>query len=287
MSRKIEILLGDNPLFGVDHLSQERARERSKILMSFEKIIEIIKSVSNIGVNGFVVSTYPQLKDLIDIMKKDAELFEKIDFYLILPYAQGYVTKATEKGTVGAINDILSKVSTQKKIKILFDGSLGFLKKDFEKLFKTFVDIELYPFENVRKKTIFLHDVLTDIAISLNMKSVIETFNEYVKDKYNAECGLVTKNFPLLITSLNDWELQIPKVMTSFNSIGFQMNPSKEECEKYLKFFDNVIAMNTLAGGFLNPQDAAKYISNLNIKSVVIGMSNIEHANETINAFRN
>lgn len=287
MSRKIEILLGDNPLFGVDHLSQERARERSKILMSFEKIIEIIKSISNIGVNGFVVSTYPQLKDLIDIMKKDAELFEKIDFYPILPYAQGYVTKATEKGTVGAINDILSKVSTQKKIKILFDGSLGFLKKDFEKLFKTFVDIELYPFENVRKKTIFLHDVLTDIAISLNMKSVIETFNEYVKDKYNAECGLVTKNFPLLITSLNDWELQIPKVMTSFNSIGFQMNPSKEECEKYLKFFDNVIAMNTLAGGFLNPQDAAKYISNLNIKSVVIGMSNIEHANETINAFRN
>ena len=44
--------------------------------------------------------------------------------------------------------------------------------------------------------------------------------------------------------------------------------------------------MNTLAGGFLNPQDAAKYISNLNIKSVAIGMSNIEHANETINAFR-
>jgi len=287
LSRKIEILLGDNPFFGIDHLSQERARERSKILMSFEKIIEIIKSVSNIGVNGFVVSTYPQLKDLIDIMKKDAELFEKIDFYPILPYAQGYVTKATEKGTVGAINDILSKVSTQKKIKILFDGSLGFLKKDFKKLFKTFVDIELYPLENVRKKTIFLHDVLTDIAISLNMKSVIETFNEYVKDKYNAECGLVTKNFPLLITSLKDWELQIPKVMTSFNSIGFQMNPSKEECEKYLKFFDNVIAMNTLAGGFLNPQDAAKYISNLNIKSVVIGMSNIEHANETINAFRN
>jgi len=287
LSRKIEILLGDNPLFGVDHLSQERARERSKILMSFEKIIEIIKSISNIGVNGFVVSTYPQLKDLIDIMKKDAELFEKIDFYPILPYVQGYVTKVTEKGTVSAINDILSKVSTQKKIKILFDGSLGFLKKDFKKLFKTFIDIELYPLENVRKKTIFLHDVLTDIAISLNMRSVIETFNEYVKDKYNAECGLVTKNFPLLITSLKDWELQIPKVMTSFNSIGFQMNPSKEECEKYLKFFDNVIAMNTLAGGFLNPQDAAKYISNLNIKSVVIGMSNIEHANETINAFRN
>jgi len=255
-------------------------------LNSFNKITEIMETTYKLGTKGFVVSTHPQLEDLIKFMKTETDLLEKMEFYPILPYAQGYVSKVTEKGILGTLNDVLSG-SFKNKLKIIFKGSVGFLKKDFEKLLKTFVDVELSPLENVQKKTIFLNDVLTDVAISLNMKSVIETFSEYIKNQYNTDAGLVTKNFPLLITSLKNWELQIPKVMTSFNSIGFQMNPSKEECEKYLKYSNNVIAMNTLAGGFLNPQDAAKYISNLNIKSVVIGMSNIEHANETINAFRN
>ncbi|MGI0056017.1 MAG: hypothetical protein ACREAK_01445, partial [Nitrosarchaeum sp.] len=89
MSR--EILLGDNPFFGIDHLSQERARERLKILTGFEKITEIMQYVSELGVNGFVVSTHPELRDLIQYIKKNTNLLEKMEFYPILPYAQGYV----------------------------------------------------------------------------------------------------------------------------------------------------------------------------------------------------
>lgn len=286
MNDKKEILLGDNPFFGIDHLSQERARERIEILKGFQKITEVMEFVTTMGVKGFVVSTHPQLRDLVNYMKTNTNLLQKMDFYPILPYAQGYVSKVTEKGMIGAMNDILSGSSLQKKLKIFFNSSVGFMRKDFHKLLQTFIDIELIPLSNVKKKNIFLHDVVTDLAISLGMKNIIVTFLDHVKNSYKVEAGLVTKNFPKLINTLKEWNVGIPIVMTSFNPIGYQMNPSKEECEKYLRETNKVIAMNALAGGFLRPSDAAKYISKLKMSSVVIGMSTKEHAKETITAFK-
>lgn len=280
-----EILLGDNPFFGIDHLSQERARDRLKILTGFEKITDVMEHVTELGVNGFVVSTHPDLRLLVQHMKKNTNLLNKMEFYPILPYAQGYVAKVTEKGTAGALNDILSGISAKNKIKVLVKGSLGYLKKDVGKLIQSLIDLELDSIKDVRINTIFLHDVVTDLALGLGLKNVLEMYVNYVSDKYNIKVGLVTKNFPLLVKSLNKWDIKVASVMTSFNPIGYQMNPSKDECEKSLKQFNKVIAMNTLAGGFVNPHDASNYISKLDVKSVVIGMSTMKHATETINAF--
>lgn len=286
MSNNIEILLGDNPFFGIDHLSQERARLRLDMLNNFNKITDVMKFVSDLGVKGFVVSTHPQLKNLINHMRVNSDLLEKYDFYPILPYAQGYVTKVTEKGMIGAVNDILSGSSIQKKLKIFLNGSVGLMKKDFGKLLQTFIDVELLSLEAVKKKTIFLHDVVTDLAISLEMRNVLETFAFHIKDKYNIEVGLVTKNLPNTITKLKEWEIHIPVIMTSFNPIGYQMNPSQKECEVCLQEKQKIIAMNVLAGGFLEPHESAQYISKLGIDSVVVGMSTEKHAKETIDAFR-
>ena len=43
------------------------------------------------------------------------------------------------------------------------------------------------------------------------------------------------------------------------------------------------IAMNTLSGGGVKPEDAYSYIGNVkNIKSIVVGMSKKEHIKETV-----
>jgi len=63
------------------------------------------------------------------------------------------------------------------------------------------------------------------------------------------------------------------------------MNPSKEECEKFISN-NKVIAMNVLAGGYLKPQESFQYLSQLNLKSVAIGMSTKEHAQDTIDSFK-
>lgn len=285
MNKQKEILLGDNPFFGIDHLSQEKARQRAEIMKGHDKITDIIEFASEFGVNGFVVSTHPQLKEIINYMKTKTNLLEKTMFYPIIPYVQGYVTRVTERGVVGAMNDILSGSTMQDKLKIFFKGSMGIMKKDFDKLLETLIDVELFPLDITKKKTIFLHDVVTDLAVSLGMKNIIETFISYIKDRHGTDAGLVTKNFPKLVETLRNWDLDIPVIMTSFNPIGYQMNPTKEECEKNLLKTNKVIAMNTLAGGYLAPLESAEYISKLDLMSVVIGMSNKEHVKETLTTF--
>ena len=214
------ILLGDNPFFGIDHLSQERMRQKVNHSNNFNKIIQVIEFVNQLGVNGFVVSTHPQLKD-------------------------------------------------------------------FKKILKTFIDIELLPLYDVKKDTIFLHNVFTDLAISLGMREIIETFVDHIKSQYGLRSGFVTKNLPMLVSTLKKWDLEHSIAMASFNPIGYQMNPSREECEKCLAANNiPVIGMNVLAGGFLKLEDSARYISKQNLDSVVIGMSTLEHANETISIFR-
>lgn len=282
---KKEILLGDNPFFGIDHLSQERARQRMQVINTFSKITDVMEYVSSFGVKGFVVSTHPHMKELIKHMEENTSILQKYEFYPILPYAQGYVAKVTEKGIMNTINEVLSQGNIQTRVKIILKGSTSFLKKDFEKLFQTFIDVELLPFHQVKKKAIFLHNVITDLAVSLNMKKIIQSFTDHVEKQYGVKPGLVTLNFPKTVNALKNWNIEIPVIMTSFNPIGYQMNPSKDDCENFLSEA-NVVAMNILAGGFLKPKESFEYISKLDINSVVLGMSSKEHAKETIEIFQ-
>ena len=284
MSDKKELLLGDNPFFGVDNLSQERGRERIGRLNELNKIVEIMDFVEKLGVKGFVVSTHPQLKDLIKYLKNETQLLKKFEFYPILPYAQGYVSKVAEKGIIKGMNEILSSGSVSGKLRVVMQGSLGYIRKDVKKLLQTVIDIELLPLNDVRKNTVFLHDGLTDLALGLGMREVIETFIERIKDKYQVKPGLVTKNLPRLIKSLEEGNIEIPTIMTSFNPIGYQMNPSKIECERQISK-TKIIAMNVLAAGYVKPRESFDYLSKLELNSVVVGMSTKEHAQETISAF--
>ena len=72
-------------------------------------------------------------------------------------------------------------------------------------------------------------------------------------------------------------------IMTSFNKAGFLMNPSRVECENSLQNYDgNVIAMNILAGEYLELNEACNYILSIpRIRNVVVGASSTEHAKKT------
>ncbi len=275
------ILLGDNPLMGVDHLSQERARLRG--IATAKNIAELLEFAYNVNVKGFVVSTHPQLKGIIEYLLKYTDLKEKITFYPILPYAYGYVRQMTEKGIVATITDALAPASIYEKARIMFSGGLSLIKKDINGLLKTFIDVELLPLNEVNIKCVFLHDVLTDLALSLNLKDIFELFIEHINDKYKVRAGFVTKNFARLNRKLNEWGIENQVIMAPFNKIGFQMNPSREECEEELKKCNHdVVAMSTLAAGYLKPDEAYDYLFRLpNIKSVVVGVSNKKHAEET------
>ena len=98
--------------------------------------------------------------------------------------------------------------------------------------------------------------------------------------------GFETRNFAYLIKKFKEWNIDLSEILiaTPFNKVGFQMNPSKEECEKALAEVpeSNVIAMSILASGYLKLPEATDYVESLpKIKGVVVGVSKENHAQET------
>ncbi|AEH07276.1 hypothetical protein [Methanothermococcus okinawensis] len=281
------IVLGHNQFFGVNHLSQDAARSRVEKFSQMKNIGDVIKYSLDNNVKGMMLSTHPKAKDILSYLKNEG-LADEINFYPMLPYAQGYVRKANEKGVMGLFNEIFGSVSTSKKLKILFKGGMGVLQQDIGKLLSTLIDIELIPFNDLNVKAVFFHNVFADLALAMDAEEIFGTYIDHVKDEYDAIPSFGTFNFARMVMKFDEWGFKKPLIMASFNKVGFQMNPSKEECERVLNEYDvDVMAMSTLAAGYLKPKEAYEYLGTLpNIKSVVVGVSTKEHADETFGLIR-
>jgi len=279
------IILGHNQFVGVDHLSQNRARDRIERFSDTQNILDVISCFYELGGRGMMLSTHQKAIEIMRAIGSVPELSKNMNFYPLIPYAQGYVRRANEMGVVGLLNDVLEPASTSAKLKILLKGGINVMRKDFLNILSTLIDVELLPFKGFNTKAIFLHNVFTDLALSLKAQNIFEFYIDYIRDNYGVTPAFGTMNFPALVRNFDEWGFKKPLVMASFNKIGFQMNPSREECERTLKNYDvDVLAMSTLAAGYLKPIEAYEYLFSLrNIKSVVVGVSTKEHARETIN----
>lgn len=287
LTRFDSILLGDNAFYGIDHLSFERARQRTKSVQTIDNVVGLIKYSYDLGINGMVVATRPNLKEWIEHLRSSSDIVEKLDFYPVLPYARGLQQKLSKFGMINALKEILKEGGIKTEIKILTKGGLGFMRKDILELFEAFLDTEMIKLNIIRPKIIFLHPVLVDLALALNMKNVFERFHDHLNDKYHIKAGLCTKNFPKLVECLEKWDLDFASIMTSFNPAGFMMNPTKQACEETLeKYNGDVLAMNIFAGGYCKLPEVSEYIiSNQKIRNIVVGTSSKEHAKETIEQF--
>jgi hypothetical protein len=168
-------------------------------------------------------------------------------------------------------------------------GLNGIARSDLASLFKTYL---LYEVSKVRRsagnaelESVLLHQLITDLCLGLGLNWVFKFYTEFLLKK-GITPGFNTGNFALLVEKLKEWDIDLENVVIAapFNKVGFQMVPSKEECEKALAGLPkpNVLAISILAAGYLKPEDAVDYIAGLpNIKGVAVGVSKEKHANET------
>ncbi|MCG2796502.1 MAG: hypothetical protein L6427_11700 [Actinomycetia bacterium] len=276
------IILGHNQFIGVSHLSQDAARTRTERFSDMRKVGKVVEASLDAGVRGMMLSTHPKARDILDYLKAEG-LSDEMNFYPLIPFAQGYVRKLNAVGMKGLVKDVFASASMSQKLSISLHGGLGLLRRDFTKLLGPFIDIELLTFQGVNVKAVFLHDAFVDLALALGAGEQIKFFVDHVRKNYDMAPAFETMNFPRLLDSFGQWGIERPLVMTTFNKIGFQMNPSREACEKSLGNDDvDVVAMSTLAAGYLRPADAYEYVFSLpNIESVVVGVSTADHALET------
>ena len=282
------ILLGHNPFFGVDHMSSERGAERERLFADVRRALDVIRYARGEGAGGMMMSTHPRAALIADAIREDVDLRENFNIYILLPYMAKYVRAANEKGAVNVVLDTLSMASWKERVRLVKHGAIGLLKQDQATLLKAMIDAELLPFKGLSVRAVFLHNALSDMVSALHLDGVLRLFHEYVREKHGAEPAFCTLSFPLLMERLSAAGIEDPLVMAPFNAAGYQMNPSRAACEAALRARGSrVIAMSTLAAGFLKPSEAFAYTASLpEVRSVIVGASTREHIKETFEAIR-
>ncbi len=257
-----ELLLGDNPFIGVSHLSQTKAREES----SLGNKVEVIEAAVNGGATGFTFSTDVSNLELLSYLKMNREdLLSVMNYYILFPYAQSYVRRANVGGTPRLLRSVLKSMLVKRSAIPEALAALGSWK--LERLVGLHVKAELAPYLDVlprgRVKAVLIHEIVTDVLSAFGLVDMFVFLNDYLR-RMGLDLGLHTKNFGQLHKA-GVFAHTCPKyVMTSVNSLGYMMAPTKETVEEILEDFGGktrVIAINILASGALDLKDAMNYLT--------------------------
>jgi hypothetical protein len=284
-------LIGDNAFLGISHISQSRGRSK-QLSLDTEAKVKLIEAAGSCGATGFTFSADPTNFHVLRRLTVSDQISKEFAIYPVLPYAARYVRAINEKGITGLMNDVLSQLSLAEKAKFIVQGSISTLTFDPIGAMMAYIDSELSQIpRNSNIQSVLLHEVITDLGISFGAIEMFESFIRHIRGKWHTMPGFVTRNFPSFVSRLHEMNLPLNDilVMTPFNSIGFQMNPSKQSCEECLSKMEhgNVFAMSILAGGYLSLTEAVAYIKQLpNLSGIVAGMSSLDHAERTFKSLR-
>jgi len=289
------LLVGDNPFHGVSHLSQERARGRGDEITLPEKASHLVRTALDNGADGFMFSVSDTTLSILELIS-GSENDELPDLYPLVPYAYEYVRLATQAGGISGLGRRFARqLLSSRNFKAIAMGFRGVVAMDPATLLKAYLGYEI---QRIRSSTggkgsirsILLHEMIADMALALNLDWLFKSYIDFLKE-LKIRPGIETRNFAYLVDRFQEWDLDPKGVLIAapFNRLGFQMNPSREPCERALEQLGarNVIAMSVLASGYLDPAEAAEYIKKLpNLTGIVVGVSKEKHASETFRLFR-
>ena len=288
------LLVGDNPFHGISHLSDDRARARGAEISQTEYAAGLVLNSLKNGATGFMFSVSETTLSILRIISEKTNN-RSVELHAIVPYAYEYVRLATRLGTLGLAKKLTGRVVRSGNIGTIATGFRGVICMDPVALMKTYIRYEQSRIvSSIGKKqklsSILLHEVITDMALALNLDWFVKSFIHFVSG-LGIKPGFETRNFAYLVNRFKEWNVDFSDIelVSSFNKVGFQMNPSQTSCEEALTTIPecDVIAMSILAAGYIRIPDAVDYIESLsNLKGMVVGVSKEEHTRETFNYLR-
>jgi hypothetical protein len=274
------ILFGDNQFFGVNHMSEEKARLQAARFQDIQAIIDVLDVVYEEGIRVFMCTTQDRMVDVCEHFRQHKDRYPGFKFYPCMPYAHKYANAVTEYGLLGALQRFLPNSS---KFAAIFKGSVSVAKGDMEGVAQLLIDSEMSMFRGLETPVIFLQNVVTDLLLGLGYKDGFRIFADHIRRKYDAEVGFITMNLPRLLDVLDELGMENPIVCSNINKIGFRMCGGIDLYERTIrdrKF--RPIAMSVLASGALRPREAIEYIaSQPRIESIVYGASSRANIRQT------
>ena len=275
-----KVILGDNQLFAVNHLSDERSCAQAIRFKEDKAIIDVLDTAIDCGIDTFMCTTHDRIYNICNYMRENPEKYKNFKFHPCMPYAHKYANAVTELGILGTLKAYIPG----NILAVASKAGIAYMRKDYPALMELFIDAEMKMFEGLNTPVIFLQNVIVDLLMGLGMDEIFMAFAKHIKKKYNAEPGFITMNMPRMVDMCERLRIENPIICSSINKIGFRMSGSIEEYEEYLKSDRKFrpMAMQCLAAGALKPDEAMEYVTRFpKIESVLFGASSKAHIQQT------
>jgi hypothetical protein len=154
-----KVILGDNPFFGISHLSPSKSEQYLKDGSRWKKAAAIIKAAPALGIDTFMVSSHEETPDLLDAAGYASGTLLP-DICLVVPNVHKVNTQAASSGIMGALKSIFS-------MKFSFSNLRP--RRFYERVVMGGI---VYP----RSKYVALHNVVVDMLIGLRATFVLSAF---------------------------------------------------------------------------------------------------------------
>jgi len=266
------LLFGDNQFFGVNHMSEEKARTQLMRFQHLDAVMSVLDAAYDEGITTFMCTTHERIAEVCDRVRANPNRYAKFTFYPGMPYAHKYADAMTENGMLGALRRFLPDEGV---LNAALRGGRSLAKKDIEGIVTLLVDAEMTMFRGLRTPVIWLQNVVVDLLLGLGFTDAFRIFADHVRKRYDAEPGFITMNLPMLLDTLDDAGITNPIVCSNINKIGFRMSGGIEAYHRALADREfRAVAMSVFASGAIPPREALEWVcAQPNIESIVFGAS--------------
>jgi hypothetical protein len=274
------VLFGDNQFFGVNHMSEEKARAQSMRFQDLQAIIDVLDAAYDEGIRTFMCTSHDRVAQICDHFRANPQKYPDYKFYPCMPYAHKYANAVTEHGMIEALRMFLPQDGA---VAAMLKGGMALANKDVAAIMQLLIDAEMKMFHDLSTPVVFMQNVITDLLLGLRMDECFRIFHDHVRARYGAEPGYITMNVPRLLDVLDRLGIDNPIVCANINKIGFRMCGGIEAYEAAVaqrRF--RPVAMSILASGAISPREAIEYVcAKPQIESLVFGASSRANIRQT------
>jgi len=267
-----KLLFGDNQFFGINHMSEEKARAQAMRFQKTDAIMQVLDTAYDAGIHTFMCTTHDRIAEVVDRVKAQPDRYADFTFYPCMPYAHKYANAVTDHGMVGALRSFMPEDGL---LSTALAGGKALATKEVDGISKILIDMEMKMFQGVNAPVVFIQNVFTDLLLGMGFTRALRLFHDHVQEKYGAEPAYITMNMPMLLAALEKEGIERPIICSNINKIGFRMSGGFDAYLDALKSGRvRAVAMSVYASGAIPADEAIHWISELpGVESIVFGAS--------------
>jgi hypothetical protein len=274
------LLFGDNQFFGINHMSEQKARAQEIRFRDLDAVQSVIDDAYAEGITTFMCTTHDRVAAIADRVRASPGRYTQMRFFPCMPYAHKYVNAMTEDGPIGAVKRFLPD---EGLLDAAIRGTKSLAKRDIEGVMTLLIDSEMKMFAGLATPVIFLQNVVVDLLLGLGFLDAFRVFHDHARSRYRAEPGFITMNAPMLLDALTMLGIENPIVCCNLNKVGFRMSGGLAAYSEVLaKRQFRAIAMSVFASGAIPAREAIEWICmQRNVESIVFGASSRANIHST------